>query len=67
MTTSSISRIRRAAAQRDDADQRLRDAVVAAVRAGEQVAECAREAGVSRPTVYRWVQEADPDLLPRKS
>lgn len=51
----SLDRVTQAAAAAARAQTELRAAVLAAVDAGEEVASVAREAGVARPTVYRWI------------
>ncbi len=43
-----------------------RNAAVQAVHAGASITETARRAGVSRPTLYRWLKAFDPDK-PRAS
>lgn len=54
--------VREAAAALDGAAARLRSEVAAAVEAGELVSRVAAAAGVTRQTVYRWVeQERKPD------
>lgn len=57
-TDHALARTERLAELRAEAEARLRAAVVEAVAEGCPVAPLARAAGVTRPTVYRWVDAA---------
>jgi hypothetical protein len=54
---AAAEQLQKVESERLEARKRLRAAIVAAYSEGIPVARIAREAGISRPTVYRLIEE----------